>query len=736
MGVTETKIGTGPKPRPPVAMQVINGRYRVERLIGGGGCGLVYAGRHEILGKPVAIKMLRPELVRDVSQAQRFFREAKLAATLHHENIVDITDFGSEDATGVPYLVMELLRGRTLMAAVRDDGALPWQRAVTILLQLSRALACAHAQGVLHRDIKPHNVMLAEVSGRAEHVKLCDFGLSRLRSGDDRITSTGNFVGTPAYMAPEQIRGGDQDERCDIYALGVTAYEMLTGSLPYKASEPVALVAEIIGDKRVPLRERLTGEAPDALIALVDRCLASDPKDRPASALDIERELLAISQQRGPAIADLKGHVVGSYRVLDALGSGATGAVWLAEHPVIGTKVAIKVLRPEIVAEPDAVARFINEARAASMIPSGNIARYLDFGWLPSGQPYAILEYLSGETLHDRIARLERLSTDSALSIARQIAGALVHAHAAGIVHRDIKPANIFLANADGGAMVKVLDFGIAKLSGAASSDAPKTAVGFFMGTVLYCPPEQLLGDAIGPAADVYALGATLYEMIAGRAPFIGEATEIATAKTTREAPSLAQWRPDAPADVIALVDAMVAQSPRQRPTMEHVVARLSGAAIATPSARSPSFTGGRTLRRIAAGAVAAVLVAFTAWLAWPSTPTPAAPPASSATVEPIASPPVPVPVPVRQPEPAPAPVAGAPVATTPAAPAPTPTPTPKPVPTPPHRAQPSSHATQPAQPIAHRSTDHPAPAAPPAATPATAKPKTDVIIADPFGSH
>jgi serine/threonine-protein kinase len=312
MGINETQIGTGLRPERPST--VINGRYRIERLLGGGGCGVVYAGRHEVLGKPVAIKMLRPELVDDGMQVQRFFREAKLAATLHHENIVDITDFGTDAATGAPYLVMEMLRGRTLMAAVRDDGPLQWERVVTILLQLTRALACAHAQGIIHRDVKPHNVMLAEPTGRDELVKLCDFGLSRLRNGDDRITTTGDFVGTPAYMAPEQIRGAAQDERCDLYAVGVTAYEMLTGALPYASTEPVALIAEILGDTRVPLRERLTSEIPAELITLIEQCLATAPDERPASALAVEQELLAISMEHAPEIAVRTGPFVLSAR--------------------------------------------------------------------------------------------------------------------------------------------------------------------------------------------------------------------------------------------------------------------------------------------------------------------------------------------------------------------------------------------------------------------------------------
>jgi serine/threonine-protein kinase len=186
---------------------------------------------------------------------------------------------------------MELLRGSTLTSVVREAGRLPWQRAIPILLQLSRALACAHRLGVIHRDLKPHNVMVDD----GDRVKLCDFGLSRLYNGDDRITSTGEWVGTPAYMAPEQIRGDEQDARCDFYAFGVTAFEMLTGALPYSATNPLAMVAEILAATRIAVRDRVPADVPPALVALIERCLAGDPDDRPSSAVAIETALLAIT---------------------------------------------------------------------------------------------------------------------------------------------------------------------------------------------------------------------------------------------------------------------------------------------------------------------------------------------------------------------------------------------------------------------------------------------------------
>jgi serine/threonine protein kinase len=617
-------------------LSLVSTRYRVESLIGGGGCGVVYRARRD--GMPVAIKVLRPELVRSSSQSLRFFREARLAATLHHDNIVDITDFGNDESSGAPYLVMELLGGRTLAAELREHGALPWKRVASLLHQIARALVCAHGQGVIHRDLAPHNIMLE--GEPAVRVKVCDFGLSRLRNGD-------SFVGTPAYMAPEQIRDGDQDERCDLYALGVLGFEMLTGTLPYRASSPVALVSEILGGGHIDVRDRLGDDVPDALVMVIERCLTHEPSGRPASAIEVESALAPLVEpepvpEPEPVVEavvepvveptppapglDLVGQVIGSYRVTGLLGSGGHSSVWLAQHPVIGTKVAIKVLRPEIAVIEGIVDRFTNEARATSMISSPHIARYLDLGALPTGQPYAILEYLNGETLQQRLESGKPLKLSTAVAIIRQSASALAEAHQLGIIHRDIKPGNIFVCEVETGVtgvMAKVIDFGVAKLTGpSAGEDTGCSQHGAFVGTTLYCAPEQITGDDLTTAADVYALGATLFELLTGRPPFTGD--DIATTKTTSLAPAIE----DGPIHVSALVAEMLSLSAADRPTMAEVIDRLAVTSASAPvvsaaaaAAESPFDRLGRRFQPkkslvpwIAAGIGMAALVIFVLW--------------------------------------------------------------------------------------------------------------------------
>jgi serine/threonine-protein kinase len=550
----------------------IGQRYVVSESLGVGGAALVFGGRHELLGRAVAVKILRPELAADATQAQRFLREARLASGLHHENIVNVLDFGHDAQLDLYYFVMERLFGPTLADLMRQAGPLPWVRVVPILLQLARAMAAAHEQKVVHRDLKPRNVVLTSSSNRSDVVKLCDFGVSRLTSGEDRLTAAGALVGTPAYMAPEQIRGEEvQSTAADIYGFGVTAYEALTSRLPHEAATQVALISSKLHEDAAPLRKSAPQVAlPAPLEDLIMRCLARDPSQRPASAVELQRSLLAIAPTPGLSEVslpnDLVGQVVGSYRVTRLLGVGGVGAVYAAEHPLIGTKVAVKVLLPEVTSVPGMVDRFVQEARASSEIGSPHIPRYFDFGYLPGGTPFAIMEYLEGETVAQHLARLGPLPLYEVTEILCQVAEAMTQAHAAGIVHRDLKPDNLWLSTSpEGRPAVKVLDFGVARVLTAPASGR-LTTVGFILGTPFYCAPEQSFGGEVGPAADIYALGATAFELLTSHAPFEGEVSEVLTAKTTSEAPSVRTLRPDLPRVVEETLARLVARSPADRP--------------------------------------------------------------------------------------------------------------------------------------------------------------------------
>jgi serine/threonine protein kinase len=226
---------------------------------------------------------------------------------------------------------------------------------------------------------------------------------------------------------------------------------------------------------------------------------------------------------------DVIGQRINNYEIVEQIGEGGMGAVYLARHPLIDRKVAIKVLRASMAGDPSLVQRFFNEAKAADAIRHPNIIEVMDVGLLPDGTtPYLMMELLEGESLAQRLKRVQTMTPAEAISVAAQTAFAVGAAHAKGIIHRDLKPENLYLVpdpRAPGGLRVKVLDFGIAKLRGTLSGNAVKTQTGALMGTPPYMSPEQCRGISgeVDQRTDVYALGIILYEMVCGAPPFVGE---------------------------------------------------------------------------------------------------------------------------------------------------------------------------------------------------------------------
>jgi hypothetical protein len=271
--------------------RLIMGRYRLDRRIERGGMGSIFEARDLHLGRQVAVKVLHGALMGE-EVARRFETEARLTASLHHPNIVTVFDYGST-GTGNSFLVMELLEGFTLLAAIRDGGGQPPARVACWLDQVCEGIKAAHRAGVIHRDLKPANVFVTRLDGREGPVKILDFGVAKLRStaieAAHGLTAPGALVGTFSYMAPEQLAGGEVDERSDIFALGVLTVESLTGQRPFRGSDPSEILANIArGDFR------LDGAFPGCarLRAVVRRCLAREPSERFASVTALQAELI------------------------------------------------------------------------------------------------------------------------------------------------------------------------------------------------------------------------------------------------------------------------------------------------------------------------------------------------------------------------------------------------------------------------------------------------------------
>lgn len=265
--------------------RVLDKRYRIMRPLGEGAMGVVYEAVQLSVKRPVAIKVVRDELGRDVTITQRFLREARLLTSIAHPNVVEVYDYG-ETETGSLYLVMELLRGNTLDAILVAERRFSPERTCDIGIQLCDALTAAHAKGVVHRDLKPANVVL--IAGGSDWVKILDFGLAKsLSEPTSELTYAGAVLGTPLYMSPEAIRSDAADPRSDLYALGCILYEMVAGRPPFQGATSALVLARQLDD--VP--EPLSTDVPAELRKLINKLLAKTPMARPASALDVRHVL-------------------------------------------------------------------------------------------------------------------------------------------------------------------------------------------------------------------------------------------------------------------------------------------------------------------------------------------------------------------------------------------------------------------------------------------------------------
>ncbi len=287
--------GTPLVPPGDLTGKLLDGRYRMEEVLGRGGMGVVYRATHVHIDMPVAVKVLNPELVSNQAAIERFRREAKAAGRIHHPNAIQVTDFGvAEDKT--VYLVMELVDGQSLRDLIWEKKQFEARHAVTLMAQICSAVEAAHHSGIIHRDLKPDNIMIKTRDG-VEQVKVLDFGIAKLKqiSPTDKapthsLTEIGTVIGTPVYMSPEQCRGKELSPGSDIYSLGIITYEMLCGDPPFDADSPVEIVAKHLKDKPRPLRE-LRPAIPVALEQVVMRAIEKDPARRPSSASQFSHEL-------------------------------------------------------------------------------------------------------------------------------------------------------------------------------------------------------------------------------------------------------------------------------------------------------------------------------------------------------------------------------------------------------------------------------------------------------------
>jgi serine/threonine-protein kinase len=290
-GLVTARLGT----------RLIADKYRLDRLLARGGMGAVYSGTHVELDRPVAIKLLLPNLNADTQAFERFRREARAAARVKHQNVADIYDYGVL-ADDEAYIVMELVEGETLHERLKRDGQLMIAETVAISKQIAEGLEAAHYSGIIHRDLKPSNIILNQDAVAGTRVKIIDFGIAKIseqiNTDDSTLTATGMLVGTPRYMSPEQCLGEELDARSDIYSYGVIVYEMLAGRPPFDSTSAVAIAFKHIHEPPPPLEEHRRN-VPPPMAKLIADSLSIDPAGRPQTATELKQRLGQVESSLG-----------------------------------------------------------------------------------------------------------------------------------------------------------------------------------------------------------------------------------------------------------------------------------------------------------------------------------------------------------------------------------------------------------------------------------------------------
>jgi len=381
--------------------EVLAGKYRIERVIGEGGMGVVVAAHHLMFDERVAIKFLLPEGLRNAEAVARFEREARAAVKIKNEHVARMIDVGRLE-TGAPYIVMEYLEGSDLAGMLRTRGALPIEDAVEFVLQASEAIAEAHALGIVHRDLKPANLFVVRRADALLSVKVLDFGISKFtgKGTSDRnmgMTKTSAVMGSPLYMSPEQMESSrDVDARTDIWALGVILYELITGQVPFLAESMPELILKIISAQPAPLLNRRP-DAPPGLEAVILRCLTKDRSKRYSNVAELAVALVEFGPKRSRTSAERISRTVQaaglsasalasppSSDTTEALGA-ATGVAWGKSQRVPGrSRVTLYVGGAVVGVAAIAVAVVARGGRTMSESPtaavSGIVASTTDSG--------------------------------------------------------------------------------------------------------------------------------------------------------------------------------------------------------------------------------------------------------------------------------------------------------------------------------------------------------------------
>jgi serine/threonine protein kinase len=512
----------------------IDDRYEVMDALGSGGMGHVYRARRIRLGDDVAIKVMQATPDAPPESRERFLRESRACAQLRHPNIVGILDFGF-DAANQPYMVMEMLSGPSLREEIDLEAPMPPARVAAILGPVAAALQLAHDRGITHRDLKPANIVAHRYESGERVYKVIDFGLAAMKATSDqtRLTDPQFFLGTLAYAAPEQLRGGEVGPAADVYALGVIAYEMLTGARPHDGANQATLITQALTVSPVSPGARRR-DLPPAVDEAVMRALEKDAAVRWGSVAEFLEALTRAAGTPGHAghpTGDVRDQgLLSKYELGPLLGRGRLGSlVYLGTHRALGVEVAIRVLKRDEQPHWDTVrARFLLEARTLQ-VSHPSLLQVRDFAE-DERAVYMVTDFIDGPSLRQAMAEAGAMPWPRVASLLGQALDAATVLNQKGGFICGVNPDMIRLersAGRSGGPSgpperLVMTTAGIRSVQDVLATMREQELRGQEASEqeLPYVAPEILMGGAPNARADVFTVGVLAYQMVTGRLPF------------------------------------------------------------------------------------------------------------------------------------------------------------------------------------------------------------------------
>jgi serine/threonine protein kinase len=498
---------------------ILDGKYEIRGRLAGGGMGEVYLAHRTLLGDDVAVKLIRPSGPDPTVWRARFLRESRACAQLRHPNIVTILDYNADDPER-PYLVMEYLNGPSLAEELRARGKFDLGTVQHIMRAVGSALNMAHTNGMLHRDLKPQNIVSHRFeSGEVVH-KVIDFGLVDAATGDTPLTEAHEFLGTVAYASPEQFNGEVASAFSDQYSLGVIAYELLAGVRPVEGDGFLVLVDQHLNASPVPLRDRRP-DLPLAAVSAVMRALAKNPRDRWPSIAAFVQALGEDDEHPTVEVSMPRPNLLGIYELGPVIAHGRFGSeIHSGTHRALGIPVAIRVFRTLTKDDRDAVrSRFLKEARALQ-VPHPNLIHVRDFGE-DGDLLYVVTDLLEGCSLQERL-RNGPLPLPLLDAFLRQIADATAALNKRAGLVSGLHPGIIRVVREGDSEYVAISTAGVAQIQDVLSTLDEQTlrAQSTLDSELRYVAPELLTGKTATVRSDIYTIGVVGYEMATGVRPY------------------------------------------------------------------------------------------------------------------------------------------------------------------------------------------------------------------------